>query len=251
MEEQEKLKTLIIDDEKDARDALQVLLEKFVPGIEVIGQGTGVQDGLKKIKELNPEVVFLDINMEDGTGFDLLESLERFDFSMIFVTAFNQYAIKAFKYAAFDYLLKPVDLQELRKCVNRLHETKNHSSVDRLSQLKQAKNNENITKLTLPNLGGFDVVEISDIIRCEGQKNYTTFHMKDGNKIMVSNTLKEYELLLADHNFLRVYQSHLINLKYIQKYIKGRGGIVVMQDDSNIPVSREKKDDLLKRIKGI
>lgn len=251
MEEPTKLKTLIIDDEKDARDALQVLLEKFVPGIEVIGQGTGVEDGLAQIKALNPEVVFLDINMEDGTGFDLLESLDSLDFSMIFVTAFNQYAIKAFKYAAFDYLLKPVDLQELRKCVTRLHETKNHASGDRLSQLKKAKNNEKISKLTLPNLGGFDVVEISDIIRCEGQKNYTTFHMKTGEKIMVSNTLKEYEILLEDHNFLRVYQSHLINLQYIQKYIKGRGGIVVMQDESNIPVSREKKEILLARLKDM
>lgn len=251
MEEPTTLKTLIIDDEKDARDAMEVLLQKFVTGVEVIGQAVGVKDGIEKIKELNPDLVFLDINMEDGTGFDLLDQLDQFDFSLVFVTAFNQYAIKAFKYAAFDYLLKPVDLQELRKCVDRLSSTRILPSSDRINQLKTAKQKGKISKLTLPNLGGFDVVYISDIIRCEGQKNYTTFHMKDGNKIVVSQTLKEYEMMLKDYGFLRVFQSHVINLNCIQKYIKGRGGMVVMEDESNIPVSREKKDELLARLREI
>ncbi len=244
------LKVLIIDDEKDARAALEVLLHKFVKDVEVLGHGTGVKDGLKQIAALKPEVVFLDINMEDGTGFDLLDELEDFNFHLVFVTAFNQYAIKAFKYAAFDYLLKPVDLQELRKCVDRIRNENKDSNETRIKQLRESHKQGSNSKLTLPNLGGFDLVEIQDIIRCEGQKNYTTFHMRSGKKIVVSQTLKEYELLLEEHNFMRVFQSHLINLNCIQKYIKGRGGMLVMDDGSNIPVSRDKKDELLGKLKA-
>ncbi len=244
------LNALIIDDEIDARNALEVLLTKFVKDVNVVGQASGVKTGIEQINSLNPDVVFLDINMEDGTGFDLLDELSEIKFHLVFVTAFNQYAIKAFKYTAFDYLLKPVDLQELRKCVERLNSIgKVTVGNTRMQELRTTHKSGQFSKITLPNLGGFDVVDIEEIIRCEGQKNYTTFYLKDNRKLVVSKTLKEYELILQEHNFLRVYQSHLINLKCIKQYQKGRGGTVVMEDGSEIPVSREKKEVLLRKIK--
>lgn len=244
------LKALIIDDEKDARDALTVLLSKFVDGVEVIGDAGGVEAGLRAIETLQPQLVFLDINMEDGTGFDLLDQLEHCNFHLIFVTAFNQYAIKAFKYAAVDYLLKPVDLQELRKCVERIRVLTSHEHTeDRVHHLKTIKAKGANSKLALPSMDGYDIVDVYDVIRCEGQKNYTTFFLKGGKRIVVSKTLKEYEYLLSEHNFLRVYQSHLVNLGCITKYMKGRGGSLVMEDGSTIPVSREKKEELLSRLK--
>ena len=244
------LKVLIIDDEKDARAALEVLLQKFVKNVEVIGHATGVKSGLEQIAALKPAVVFLDINMEDGTGFDLLDELEEFNFHLVFVTAFNQYAIKAFKYSAFDYLLKPVDLQELRKCVERIRASKLYNNESRIKELKTSHKQGRNTKLTLPNFGGFDIIEIKEIIRCEGQKNYTTFYLRGGNKIVVSQTLKEYEMLLEDHDFMRVFQSHLVNLDCVQKYIRGRGGELIMEDGATVPVSRDKKDELLSKLKA-
>jgi len=244
------LKTLIIDDEKDARDALSVLLTKFVDDVDVVGTGTGVRTGVVAIEEHTPDVVFLDINMEDGTGFDLLDELTVANFHLVFVTAFNQYAIKAFKYAAVDYLLKPVDLQELRQCVQRISNLESYDHTEgRISHLQAMRSGGTNTKLALPNMEGYDIVDIHDIIRCEGQKNYTTFFLKSGKRIVVSKTLKEYELLLSEHDFLRVYQSHLVHLSSITKYTKGRGGSLTMSDGSIIPVSREKKEELLSRLK--
>ena len=244
------LRTLIIDDEKDARDALTVLLTKFVEGVKVIGTGSGVRSGVTAINEMKPDVVFLDINMEDGTGFELLDQLAVYNFHLVFVTAFNQYAIKAFKYAAIDYLLKPVDLQELRGCIQRISAIKpSPHTRGRIQHLRSIQSRGTNSKLALPNLEGYDIIDISEIMRCEGEKNYTTFFLKSGRRIVVSKTLKQYEILLAEHDFMRVYQSHLVNLNYITKYMRGRGGTITMQDGSIIPVSREKKEELLARLK--
>ncbi len=244
------LKTIIIDDEPDAVEALTVLLSDFVEGIDLVGSAEGIKSGFDLINKTKPQLIFLDINMKDGTGFDLLNRYDKIPFQVIFVTAYDQYAIKAFKYAALDYLLKPIDLQELRNSVDRARKSIIENNVLDHQFVKSIYKDPFPAKLALPNLEGFDLIEINKIIRCEGQNNYTTIVLDDGKKFVVSKTLKEYESILVHHGFLRVFQSHLINTAYIQRYVKGRGGTVIMTDGAYVPVSRDKKETLLKVIKG-
>ncbi len=239
---------IIIDDELSAREALRSLLENFIQGVEVVAEADGVQLGLAAIRQLKPDVVFLDINMPSGTGFDLLEQLVEVSFALVFVTAYDQYAIKAIKFSALDYLLKPVDLQELRKTMERIQQLGGSRAQSELVEHYQ-RNQSSRDTLALPTLDGFDIVRVDEIIRCEGERNYTTFFMKNGDRIVVSRTLKDYELLLVDSDFLRVYQSHLVNLRFVKRYIRGRGGFVVMEDGTELPVSREKKEELLRKIR--
>ncbi|MEM9919188.1 MAG: response regulator [Bacteroidota bacterium] len=243
------MKAIIIDDELNAREALRNLLENFISGVEVVAEAEGVSSGLAAIKQHQPEIVFLDVNMPSGTGFDLLEQLETVDFVLVFVTAYDQYAIKAIKFSALDYLLKPVDLQELRKTLERIQKIGNHYPQKLVEHYRQ--NQQSGDTIALPSIDGFDIVRLVDIIRCEGERNYTTFYIKGSDRIVVSRTLKEYETLLSGFNFLRVYQSHLINLHFVKKYIRGRGGFVIMEDGAQLPVSREKKEELLRRLKAL
>lgn len=244
------LRTIIIDDEADAIESLMVLLSDFIDGIELLGSAKGVEDAFQLINTLNPQLIFLDINMKDGTGFDLLNRFDKIPFQVIFVTAYDQYAIKAFKYAAIDYLLKPIDLHDLRNSVVRAKNFILSNNSPDYQFVRSVYKDPFPAKLALPNLEGFDLVEINKIIRCEGQNNYTTVLLEGGKKYLVSKTLKEYESILVHHGFIRVFQSHLINTKYIQRYIKGRGGTVIMSDGTEIPVSRDKKELLLKVIKS-
>lgn len=243
------IKAIIIDDEPDAIESLTVLLSDFIEGIDLVGSAEGVRFGFELINKAKPQLIFLDINMRDGTGFDLINRFEKIPFQVIFVTAYDQYAIKAFKYAAIDYLLKPIDLQELTSSVERAKKFILDNNTPDYQFVKSIYRDPFPAKLALPNLEGFDLIEINKIIRCEGQNNYTTFVLDGGKKFVVSKTLKEYESILIRHGFLRVFQSHLININYIQRYIKGRGGSVVMSDGVYIPVSRDKKETLLKVIK--
>ncbi|MEZ4932629.1 MAG: LytTR family DNA-binding domain-containing protein [Saprospiraceae bacterium] len=244
------MRAIIIDDELNAREALRSLLENFIKGVEVVAEADGIQMGLAAIRQLRPDIVFLDINMPNGTGFDLLEQLETIDFSLVFVTAYDQYAIKAIKFSALDYLLKPVDLQELRKTIERIQQLGEKHSQNKLVEHYQLNQSKRET-LALPTIDGFEIVRVADIVRCEGERNYTTFFMKNGTRVVVSRTLKEYEILLSDADFLRVYQSHLINLRFVKRYIRGRGGSVVMEDGQQLAVSREKKEELLEKLKSL
>ena len=243
------MKTIIIDDELSAREALRSLLNNFIQGVEIIAEADGVETGLAAIQQLRPDVVFLDINMPSGTGFDLLEKLEGIDFALVFVTAYDQYAIKAIKFSALDYLLKPVDLQELRKTMERIRNLDDIKTPAQLVNHYRTNQKERET-LVLPTADGFDIVRIGDLIHCVGDRNYTTFILKDGNRIIVSRTLKEYEMLLSDSGFMRIYQSHLINLKWVKKYLRGRGGYVIMADGTQLPVSRDKKEVLIAKLKA-
>lgn len=244
------MRAIIIDDELSAREALRSLLENFIEGVEIVAEADGVQMGLAAIRQLKPDIVFLDINMPSGTGFDLLEQLEVVDFALVFVTAYDQYAIKAIRFSALDYLLKPVDLQELRKTMERIRNLGKTNSQSQLVEHYQ-KNHGTRDTLALPTMDGFEIVKVADIIRCEGERNYTTFYLKNGDRTVVSRTLKEYEMLLSDSGFMRVFQSHLVNLKAVKRYIRGRGGFVVMEDGEQLPVSREKKDELLAKLKAM
>ena len=244
---------VIIDDELSAREALRSLIETFITGVKIVDEADCVVSGKKAIETHQPDIVFLDINMPSGTGFDLLEQLEQINFFLVFVTAYDQYAIKAIKFSALDYLLKPVDLQELRSTIDRIQKLNSSGNNNYKPLLENYRNNtiaKSLDTIALPTIEGFDIVKIKDIIRCEGERNYTTIFFTNGSKLVISKTLKEYEKLLQEHNFLRIFQSHLINLTFVKKYIRGRGGFVLMADDKQIPVSREKKAELLKRIGG-
>lgn len=236
-------KALIIDDEQRTRELIAKMIESFDLGIEAIPGGENVKSGLEAIASIQPDLVFLDIQMPDGTGFDLLKAVPEKNFEVIFITAHEEFAIKAIKFSALDYILKPVDPEELRAAVERALEAINSEVSE--PQFEALQNNiqpNQKRRLVLKTQESVHVVDLDQIIRCEADRNYTSFFLKEGRKILVSRTLKDYETLLTGHNFLRVQQSHLINLNYVDRYDKGNGGAVVMKDGSEVPLSPAKRD---------
>ena len=243
------LKGIIVDDEFKSRESLRILLEEFCEGVEVCALCHNVDEGLEAIKKYKPEIVFLDIQMQRESGFDLLTRIKNIGFEVIFTTAHSEYAIKAFKFSAIDYLLKPIDIAELKRAIGKVDKKMNGDISTRLQHLIQnlqpAQGNH---KLALPTLDGLVFVKVSDIIYCEASSNYTEIIVQDGKKYVVSRTLKEYEDLLTGHNFYRIHNSYLINLNAIKKYIRGEGGYVVMNNDQSLTVSKRKKDGFLEKI---
>lgn len=236
-------KALIIDDEQRTRELIAKMIESFDLGIETYPIGENVKSGLAAIEELHPDLVFLDIQMPDGTGFDLLKQVKNKQFEVIFITAHEEFAIKAIKFSALDYILKPVDPEELRGAVERalvaMREPKTEPQFEALQNNIQPNQKR---RLVLKTQESVHVVDLDQIIRCEADRNYTSFFLTEGRKILVSRTLKDYETLLTGHNFLRVQQSHLINLNFVDRYDKGNGGAVVMKDGSEVPLSPAKRD---------
>ena len=241
------IKALVIDDENRTRDLIAKMINSFGLDIKAISAGETVVSGLKAIEEHSPDIVFLDIQMPDGTGFDLLRSLPNKSFEVIFITAHEEFAIKAIKFSALDYILKPIDADELKAAVERAIKSvgskKEEIQFDAL-QLNIQPNQKR--RLVLKTHESVHVVELDSIIRCESERNYTSFFLISGKKIVVSKTLKDYEILLAGHNFLRVQQSHLINLDFVSRYDKINGGTIVMKDDSEVPLSQAKKEIFFK-----
>lgn len=245
-------KVLIIDDENRTRNLIANMIESFGLNVETIPEGENVQSGIKAIEKYKPDIVFLDIQMPDGTGFDVLQSIPNKNFEVIFITAHEEFAIKAIKFSALDYLLKPVDPLELKaaleKALNSLEEESEGSQFD---ALQMNINPSEKRRLVLKTQESVHVVELDEIIRCEADRNYTSFFLQHGKKILVSKTLKEYETLLSAHNFLRVQQSHLININYVDRYDKKNGGAVVMKDGSEVPLSPAKREVFFKRLENI
>ncbi len=246
------IKALVIDDENRTRDLIAKMINSFELDIKAISDGESVVSGLKAIEEHNPDIVFLDIQMPDGTGFDLLRSLPNKSFEVIFITAHEEFAIKAIKFSALDYILKPIDADELKVAVERaitsLGSKKEEIQFDAL-QLNIQPNQKR--RLVLKTHESVHVVELDSIIRCESERNYTSFFITGGKKIVVSKTLKDYEILLAGHNFLRVQQSHLINLDFVSRYDKINGGTIVMKDDSEVPLSQAKREIFFKILENL
>jgi two-component system LytT family response regulator len=237
------MRTVIIDDEKKSRQTLLNFIAKYASQLTVIGEADCVEKGVELIDSEKPDLVFLDIQMPDGTGFDLLGQVEYSGFKLIFCTSYDNYAVKAFRFSAIDYLLKPVDPDIFTAAIKKALTESNGSTKKRIDTLQANKTDFN--RLALHAAEGISIVRISDIIRCESSINYTHFIMVDGTKILVTKTLKDYDELLCNHGFIRIHKSHLVNLNHIKKYIKGEGGWVIMADDSKIEVSRRKKDSLL------
>lgn len=250
------IKAIIIDDDANLRIGLKTMLNRYASQIEVVAEAESVETGVKAIEENQADVLFLDIQMGDGTGFDILDILKtkynKIQQQIVFITAFEQYAIKAFRFSALDYLLKPVDPEELIQVTSKIFESvKNQSQTTHVDVLLDSirNKNEELHRIVLNNSDGMHIIEIVDIIRCESEDNYTKFFVKNSKPLMISKTLKEYEELLSDEGFLRVHQSHLINLKYVDTFIKSDCK-VKMNDGSIVPVSQRKKDKFLEVLKS-
>ncbi|MBW6460648.1 MAG: LytTR family DNA-binding domain-containing protein [Bacteroidales bacterium] len=245
------IKAIIIEDEKMSRETLRRMLEKYCPAVTIIAEADGYRKGMEEIRKQPPDVVFLDIQMPDGSGFRLLEEIEEVDFEVIFTTAFDQFAIKAIKYSALDYLLKPIIPQDLIDAIGKVEKkiSKYRHKMNLDVMIDTMKSQEDVSrKIILSTSEMIHVINVDDIIRCESDNYYTNFYFTDGRRLLISKTLKENEELLSRHNFVRPHKSHLVNIKYIKNYIRQEGGYILMSDGSRIPVSRRKKDKILEII---
>lgn len=239
-----KLKAIIIEDEKHSRETLKNLLENFCEGVEVIEMAGGITEALKIIPGSGVDVVFMDIELQSGTGFDILAQLPEINFEVIFTTAFDQYAIKAVKLSSLDYLLKPIDLEELQLAVQKAKKIKDKDIHREQLQtlLKNIKKQNSLSKICIATSEGFEFINIADIYYCEASGSYTSFVLANGKKLLVSKHLKEYENLLNDQQFMRVHNSYLINLREVKKYVKSDGGYIIMNNDDLVSISRNKKE---------
>lgn len=248
--EMQKFKAIIIDDIAQSRATLKEDLGAYCPDIEVIGEAEGVVSGARLLKEITPDVLFLDIQMPDGTGFDLLEILPDVPFKVIFTTASDAFAIRAFRFSAVDYLLKPIDPDDLIESVNKLKSLP-HTEQNLDLLLDNMKNQDTPKKLSLHTQEKIQIVTVSDIIRCESSGNYTIFHFADGTNLMVTRTLKEYDQLLSDSGFFRVHQSHLVNKKHITAFVKTEGGYLLMSNGQHVSVSLRKKAAVMEMLEKL
>lgn len=254
------IKALIVEDEKNSQLLLKALVEEYCKGVQIVAIAGSVAEALQMIAEHKPDLVFQDIELPDGDGFQVLEKVPKLDFDVIFTTAYDQYAVKAFKFSATDYLLKPIDVEELQTAVARVVEK--HEALPKAETpqpiatkenleflVQQIRNpNQTLKRIVLPTATGFTVVNPDDIIRCESDRNYTYIFLADKRRILVSKTIKEYEEMLEEHNFFRIHQSHLINLHYLKNYIRGRGGQVELTEGTIIDVSARRKADFMRKL---
>jgi len=242
--------TVIIDDDQLARRGLRRILEQNFQEVDILGEADCVASGLALINEFSPDLVFLDIEMPDGTGFSLLEKLPKVNFKVVFTTSYSDYAITAFKYSAFDYIVKPVLIENVRSTMSRINEIPVLHETQRIEVLKKNLNhsNEDDQTIALPEINGFSIVKIKDILRCEGERNYSRIFFRNGSSVLVSRTLLDFDNLLVPHGFFRIHRSHLISLKDINRYLKTDGGLVEMYDKTQLPVSPKFKEELLNRL---
>jgi two-component system LytT family response regulator len=247
-----KITTVIIDDEYESRQILHKFLVKYCPDIKVVAEASCIADAVVSIRETAPELVFLDINMPKENGFQLFDKVSGINFYTVFVTAYDTYALQAFRHHALDYLLKPIDIDQLISTVERIKQLRDNKEKARQLNgfFEILKRPADIPKIALPVAEGFIYVYATDIIRCEASSNYTYVFLTEGKKVIISKTLAVYEEILKDYGFARVHHQHLINLKYVERYMRGRGGVVIMSDMKEIQVSSRKKEEFLRLIGG-
>jgi len=247
------LRTLIVDDEPDAVNFITSIIDEYCPGLEVVGTANSARDGVKIILEKSPDLVFLDVEMPHGSGFDLLHHFPEKTFDVVFVTAFNHYAIRAIKFSALDYILKPININEFRQAVDKV--IQKHSTVGSrnagYSSLLENLRSAQPSKLAIPTSDGMEYLKTGEIIRIEADRSYSWFFLEGKRRILVSKNLKEYQELLGEQLFFRPHNSHLINLEHVKKYIRQEGGSIEMDDGSQVPLSRPRKEFFLARMAGI
>jgi two-component system LytT family response regulator len=243
------LSAVIIDDEPNAVNLLALRLSQHCPQIEVVATCTGSVQGVEAIREHRPEILFLDIEMPQMNGFQVLETVGDIPFALVFVTAYDRFALKAFKYSALDYLLKPIDTQELIATVHKI-EKQRQTHPQQIQHLQQQYGNVAKTlpdRIALPYQNGVAFVAIQDILYCEADDRYTRFYLADGQQYLVTKVLRDIQELLEERDFLRVHRQYLINLNRIKKFVKGEGSYIIMDNEQSIPVSRGQKDRLMER----
>lgn len=246
------MKTLLVDDESKSISTLKTLLGRYCPEVEIIGEAGSVTEAVEKIKRLKPALVFMDVLMPDGTGFDVLEQCKSTRFDVIFISAFEEHSLRAFRFSALDYLLKPVNFNDLKNAVARFSDKNKPGAArdPRIAVAQSAYDHAVPENMVLPSLDGFSVVRIADIVRCEADSNYTTVYFTKDKPFLASRSLSHFEELLTGMPFVRIHHKHLINLAYIKKYHKGRGGYVEMADGQQVEVSVRKKEEFLERMAG-
>jgi two-component system LytT family response regulator len=242
-------RVIIVEDEARSREFLHDVLTEHCPTLKVVGLAANVEEAIAAIHALKPDLIFLDIELQTGTGFDVLEGTRDVQPAVIFTTAYDHYAIKAIKFSAVDYLLKPIDVDDLKSAVARVAQQQERRESSQtldvlMHNLKQLRSNDNPT-ITLSVAEGIEFIPLREIIRLEAAGAYTNFFLKGGKKMMVSKNLKEYEMMLSEHNFMRVHNSHIINLSEVKRMVKADGGYAVMSDDAQVVISPKKKDDFM------
>lgn len=247
-----KIKSVIVDDERHGRENLAGILNRYCPEIELLGEADSVDSGISLIKKVSPDLVFLDIEMPKADGFQLLEHFKHFNFEVIFVTAFDNYAIKAIRFSATDYILKPISINELKKAIATVSERirqkqENRRMKELVYNISQPQN----PRIGLPIGDRIEFTEVDKIIRCQGEGNYTHIYFEKNKHLLVAKTLVEFEDLLQDYFFLRVHKTHLINMKHVVAYLKNDGGILQLTNGDSISISRRRKESVLQQLKTI
>jgi two-component system, LytTR family, response regulator len=248
------VKTLIVDNQPEIREGLRLMLERYCPQVTELREANGVAEGLKTIYDYQPDLVFTDVEMDDGTGMDMLSKLKDIKFQVIFITAYNKYAVDAFRFSAIDFLLKPIDPDQLAESVQRAYENvKRNTMIEQLSVLNNKMNplGADEKKLVLRDQKAIHIVKISDIVYLHAEGVYTTFDTVSGEQIVVSRNIKEYEEILSSYGFVRVHNSYLANMEHVHKFDKADGGSLVMSNKAVVPVSTRKKDVVLEYFKNL
>ncbi len=242
-----EIRAIVIDDEQHCIDTVQWLIDKYVPNVKIVSVFTSPTKALESLNESNPDLVFLDIEMPEMSGFEFLKRVPEKNFEIIFTTAYDEFAIKAFKASAVDYLLKPIGKQDILSAVEKVEKNKSNILPEQIEILYRALNKNSILKerIAVPTQEGIRFIKIKDILYCISDSNYTFIHLENSKKFLVSKTLKEIERILSENGFLRIHHSHMINIQRIDRYIKGDGGYVVMDDNKSLSVSRSRKEALL------
>lgn len=242
------MKVVIIDDEQSCRQALAELLNKSFPDIRIAGEAASLEEARDLISKAHPDLLFLDIQLPDGSGFELLEDIASFEFHVIFVTAYDQYAIQAIRHSAIDYLMKPVDPSELIAAVKKSKQMS--LNIEMLTRQVKVllKNKDDFHRIALPTLDGLRFINLDNVLYCKSDSNYTWFFLSNGEKILVTRTLKEYDETLSENYFVRIHQSYLINIRFVDRYVKGKAGYVIMSDGTEINVSRRRKELFLSKM---
>lgn len=247
------LRAVIAEDEPRNVENLRKILENHCDDVEVVGTADSVKSAVDIIKKTNPHVLFLDIEMPPHKGFEVLEQFPTINFDVIFITAHEEYALQAIKFAALDYLLKPISIEEVKQSLKKVNRNRNGQSNELAAILKEyLKDKENtFSKIVIPSNDGYNVVDLTNIVYCEACDSYTKIHTDENKVHLISKPLKEYDELLSDKGFYRVHKSYLVNVNHIRKIIKGIGAAVIMSDNTNIPISMRKKDEFFQSLKGV
>jgi len=246
------LSALIVDDEKNGRENLAGLIRSHCPQIKVVAQAASVEQAIAGIQEHKPQLIFLDIEMPGGNGFQLLEHFNNFPFEVIFVTAYDNYAIRAIRFSASDYILKPINLNELISAVDKVSlRIRNRSENERIRQLYLNTMHPANPKIGLPTGERVEFVEVKSIIRCQGESNYTHIYFADRKPLLTAKSLIEFEELLAEYNFIRVHKTHLVNLNHVSSFTKNDGGVLLLSNGDSVAISRRRKEFTLEQIRNI